>query len=235
MSGSSDTTGPGTSGLFAPAIASLVGNLGLTTEDATRLCAMGESPAAYAAGEQIPFAARGGAGLIVSGWACEMRLLFDGRRQIFSFLMPGDLSLAPNFQSRPFALVALTPVRCLRLPAPDEEERPELTGVFYAVRRLNEARRFDALLRIGQLTASERTIHLLLEIRNRMVLNGTASGDSFNLPITQKQLADALGLSLVHVNRTLKALRRQALLSLRSGTVTLLQPSRLATLAMNNC
>jgi CRP-like cAMP-binding protein len=227
-----DTTKSRRGRLFAPAIASLVGNLGLTPGEANDLCTTRSRLERYAPGEQVLARSSPGARLIVSGWACELRVLFDGRRQIFSFLMPGDISVSPLARRRAaFALMALTPIQCLELRELDARVAPILAAGLRARDRLNEILRYDALLRVGKLTAVERTVHLLLELHNRMLINGMAAGNSFHLPITQAQLADALGLSLMHVNRTLKTLRRQALIRLESGAVTLLQPERLALLA----
>jgi hypothetical protein len=218
--------------VFAPVLAGLVGNLGLTPAQAGGLCAPGSPLDHYEARQQVPATASARGQLIVSGWACEMRVLVDGRRQIFSFLMPGDLSIPPAGGRRPpFALMALTPLNCRALREPKPPEAPILAAALTAGRRLNETLRYDALLRMGHLTALERTVHLLLELRNRMLINGTACGDSFDLPITQGQLGDALGLSLVQVHRTLKALRRQALIRLEDQRFTLLQRERLELLA----
>jgi CRP-like cAMP-binding protein len=227
-----DTTAAQTGPQFAPAIASLVGGFGLTPVEANALCSTSSGLQRYAPGEQVLTTACSEAQLIVSGWACELRVLFDGRRQIFSFLMPGDISVSPVAPRRAaFALIALTPICCLELREPDRREPPILAAALRAKVRSNEILRYNALLRVGQLTASERIVHLLLELRDRMVSNGMATGNSFQLPITQVQLGDAVGLSLAHVNRTLKRLRRQSLIALNSGTVTLLQPERLALLA----
>jgi CRP-like cAMP-binding protein len=218
--------------VFAPAIAGLVGNLGLTPEQADVLCAPGAPLDHYEARQQVPAATLPRPQLIVSGWACELRVLVDGRRQIFSFLMPGDLSIPPASGRRPsFTLVALTPLNCRALREPKPPAAPVLAAALHEARRRNETLRYDALLRMGHLTALERTVHLLLELHKRMLINGTAFGDSFDLPITQGQMGDALGLSLVQVHRTLKALRRQLLIRLEDHTFTLLRPERLELLA----
>jgi CRP-like cAMP-binding protein len=234
MSPSDESNESGMGRLFEPAIAGLTQNLALSRDEAVALCQGGQPLGLWSPGADIGTTAiAGGARLILSGWACELRVLPDGRRQIFDFLMPGDISLPPrSSHKRAFVLIALTAVRCLRLAETEDGGSPVISRAMRAVRRQNEARRFNALLRVGQLTAAERTINLLLELRGRMLANGTAQGDSFCLPITQQQMADALGLSLAHVNRTLTALRRQSLLSLDCGTVILLQPARLASMSL---
>ena len=82
----------------------------------------------------------------------------------------------------------------------------------------------DQIVRLGRQTAYERLVHLVLEFHHRLEAIGMVDGDSFSLPLTQEILADALGLSVVHINRTLQQVRRDRLLDMRGGQVTLRQP-----------
>jgi CRP-like cAMP-binding protein len=175
---------------------------------------------------------------LISGWAARIRWLADGRRQILSFVLPGDgvgLSLSPN----PLALapaVALTilqtvdadPVlRALDSPAPPVGLREALR----MAARMDEALLLDQVVRLGRQTAYERICHLLLEFRDRLADVGLAQEGSFGLPLTQEVLADASGLSIVHVNRILQQLRRERLLDLRGGRAVLLDIDRLTQAA----
>ncbi len=89
---------------------------------------------------------------------------------------------------------------------------------------LDEASLLDHIVRLGRQTAYERMAHLLLELRWRLAEVGLGDERKFPLPLTQEVLADALGLSIVHVNRTLQQLRREGLLEMRAGFVELLKP-----------
>jgi CRP-like cAMP-binding protein len=170
--------------------------------------------------------------LLLSGWACYQRILGDGRRQIVGFLLPGDSigSLINPGLAAPSGVVALTPVvtvdaRPLILAA--EGTAPPMPGLAAAIKLMahrDEVLLRDQIVRLGRQTAYERMVHLILEFRERLALAGMARRDTFNLPLTQETLADALGLSVVHVNRTLQQIRRDGLLELRGGQVTLLQP-----------
>src|SRR5262245_44230019 len=171
--------------------------------------------------------------VIVSGWACELRILPDGRRQIFGFLLPGDpVDGCGSVGSR--AVVALT-----RLEVVDSgphlahgcERREAVARARHAAALERERRLYDHLVRMGRLTAKERVVHLLLELCQRLERVGLVKGDSFKIPLTQEIFADALGLSVVHINRTLKELRRAGSVSIRMGTVTLTDRSRLAAVA----
>jgi CRP-like cAMP-binding protein len=81
----------------------------------------------------------------------------------------------------------------------------------------------DHVVRLGRQTAYERVVHLMLEFSSRLDAIGQVSEQGFALPVTQEILADALGLSVVHINRTLQQIRRDRLFDLRSGQVTLRQ------------
>jgi CRP-like cAMP-binding protein len=176
--------------------------------------------------------------LVVSGWACRVRFLADGRRQIFGFLLPGD-TMGMDERLEPFALcsvVALTPVETGDLsPVASairggQSEHVALAETFALAARAEQAELLDHLLRLGRLNAYERTAHLLLNLCHRLAAVGL--GDRrFRLPLTQEVMADALGLSLVHVNRTLMQLRRERLVVLKGSAAELPDPERLAIVA----
>lgn len=168
---------------------------------------------------------------MVSGWACRQRLMVDGRRQIFSFMLPGE---GIGFARRPAlaATVALTALETVDatpiLEAVRRGATPALARALAAMECLEEALLLDHVARLGRLTAYERVAHFLLELQQRLEIAGLGDKQRFPLPLTQEILADALGLSIVHVNRTLQQLRRGGLIELRSGVAILLQPEALA-------
>ncbi len=169
--------------------------------------------------------------VLLSGWACHQRILGDGRRQIVRFLLPGDVigSLTrPNLPGSSAAL-ALTPVVVADakplLQQTDDTGAP-LSGLAEAVALMSYADEInlrDQVVRLGRQTAYERLVHLILEFHSRLQAIGMVDGDTFSLPLTQEVLADALGLSVVHINRTLQQVRRDRLLEMRGGQVTLRQ------------
>ena len=176
---------------------------------------------------------------VVSGWAGQVRWLPDGRRQITRLILPGD----PIGQARsPFplpnmAVAALTPLvtvdaasltEAIRMQRP---EAGELSDRLAAVAELENLRLIDQVVRLGRHTAYERLIGLLLEIRDRLRVVKLAREDHLPLPLTQEMLADMTGLSIVHLNRVLQQLRRENLIEMRNGAVTLLNPSQLVELA----
>src|SRR5262249_33776928 len=95
---------------------------------------------------------------------------------------------------------------------------------------LDEALLINHVVRLGRQAALERLGHLLLELHWRLDQVGLAENWSFALPLTQEFLADATGLSIVHVNRTIQQLRRDGLLDWRNHSVYIKEPRRLADL-----
>lgn len=172
--------------------------------------------------------------MIVAGWAARQRVLPDGRRQIFGFLLPGD---AVGLSDRPSApalagVVAVTAMETIDFEPAMEAVRSGADGgllrAVSAIRVQEQQLLLDHMVRLGQQTAYERVGHFLLELQRRLQVAGLGDAQRFPLPLTQEILADALGLSIVHVNRILQQLRREGLLELRSGVAILLQPQVLA-------
>lgn len=174
---------------------------------------------------------------VVAGWAARQRVLSDGRRQIFSMILPGDnFGVAPrNAPPAPWTVVALTALETVDaepvLDAALDGCCPGLARALTAAALEEERLLLDHMVRLGQQTAYERVAHFLLELQRRLQMAGLGDSQRFPLPLTQEILADALGLSIVHVNRTLQQLRRERLIELRSGVAILLQPEALADIA----
>jgi CRP-like cAMP-binding protein len=203
----------------------------LSDGEARRVCDIEQTRAlwrrgeCYDAGAQVRYGERAGAEtqlVIVSGWACELRILPDGRRQIFSFLLPGDVIEARGTGSvGSRGVVALTRLTVVN-------HGPQLADAAGRAASRREQRLYDHLMRMGQLSAKERVIHLLLELHERLDRIGLVHGETFKIPLTQEVFADALGLSIVHINRTLKGLRKDGWVCIKAGSVTLKNRPRLA-------
>jgi len=170
---------------------------------------------------------------VVAGWAACQRALPDGRRQILRFILPGDaMGLAPkSARGAGWSIVAMTAVETFdaepALEAAESGAAPGLAAAFAAMAAKDEELLIDHMVRLGRQTAYERVAHFLLELQRRLQLVGLGDSQRFPLPLTQEMLADALGLSIVHVNRTLQQLRRDRLIELRSGVAILLDPPAL--------
>lgn len=164
--------------------------------------------------------------LILSGWAARARILVDGRRQIMSLILPGDL-IGNCRQNCPLAvssIIALSPLTLCAAPA----VTPALAQAYAVSHALDEAYLLAQITRLGRLSAEERLIDLMLEVRERLALCGLVADDSFVWPLTQSALADVLGLTPVHVNRTLQQLRGRNDVTLSGGRLHLRDPLQLA-------
>ncbi len=176
--------------------------------------------------------------MLVSGWACRYRALPNGCRQIVTLLLPGDF-IGPMLQPRLpslCAIAALTEVETVSAkPLADAAVAGDTVypGLAHAVRltnHLHDVLQCEQIARLGQQSATERFANLMLELRDRLLRLGLAESNRFAMPLTQDILADALGLSAVHLNRTVQQLRRSGLLKLEGGIMTLLEPEQLQAL-----
>lgn len=162
---------------------------------------------------------------VVDGWACEMRVLPDGRRQIYSIALPGDVVVSrPGNVGVHCSLVALTAFDCVDvsnlLSRARTVDREEVSRALDHALQQTQQRRYDAIVRLGCRSAPQRVADLLLELHDRLEAVDLVTSDGFRLPLTQEHFADVLGLSVVHVNRSLRSLRRNGLANFRFGRVS---------------
>ncbi|MGY2053125.1 Crp/Fnr family transcriptional regulator [Methylobacterium sp. JK268] len=165
--------------------------------------------------------------LLLDGWACRYKVLEDGRRQIAAFLLPGDLCDIRLFilRSMDHSVGTLSPATVAEI---SRETILDLTDNFPRVSRalwwyslVEEATQREWTTNLGQRDALERIAHLFCEVFIRLRSVGLTDGTSCDLPVTQVELADATGLSTVHVNRTLQELRARGLVVLRGKVLTI--------------
>jgi CRP-like cAMP-binding protein len=169
-----------------------------------------------------------------TGWAHRYRLLNDGRRQIVNVLVPGDLIGPFTPTAKQFA-ATLTPSSICRVSRADIARRMGDCPGFSAAVEALIASEFELLaertVSLGRRNAKERIAFLLLEVYERLRRVGLVNGNSFELPLTQEVIGDALGLSVVHVNRTLRALREAKLATVGFGRATIHDLATLADVA----
>lgn len=171
--------------------------------------------------------------VVKAGWAIRFKTLSDGRRQILNFVLPGDFVglFSALFDVADHSVAALTELQVHPV------EPTSLVTLFATCPRLgaavawaagrDEAILSEQVLRIGRRSAYERTGHIIVELLHRLRLVGEAEQCSFELPLTQEILADTLGLSVVHVNRTLRRLRENGLLHISGDRVVISDLERL--------
>ena len=188
-----------------------------------------------------PFRDLGAAGMpprmITAGWAAQHCRLANGQRQIVSLRLPGDFVWSPAQLPLPSscAVTALTELQTVDAQPLVETsaglDHPNLACTLRVMAHLDHVLLVDQIMRLGRQTAVERLVHLMLELHERLGRVGLADEGCFAMPLAPEVLADALGLSVVHVNRAIQQLRRDGLLEVRNGTVALMQRERLQDLA----
>ena len=175
--------------------------------------------------------------LITEGFACRYKVLADGRRQIMALLIPGDICdlRALLTGSMDHGVAALNNNQIAAIPRRKifdiMEIYPRIGLALWRDTMLDAALYRQWLINIGRRSAYGRIAHLLCEVRTRLEAIGRTRDGAYELPLTQTHLADAMGLSLVHVNRTLQSLRRDGLITLRTNEVVVLDWQRLQTAA----
>jgi CRP-like cAMP-binding protein len=179
-----------------------------------------------------------GVPVVISGFACRHKMLPDGRRQIIGYFLPGDMCDARVFILRKMdhTISTLSPTTICVLPRDAILEltsrHPRITRAFWWNTLVEEAIVRQWLVNVGQRTALERLAHLFCEIYVRLQVVGLATPAGCELPVTQSELADTVALSTVHVNRTLKELRRVGLVSMSSKSLIIHDLPGLRALAM---
>ena len=170
---------------------------------------------------------------MAAGWAYSYRMLDDGRRQIINFILPGDFIGFYGFLFRraKFSVEALTKVSVTpydpQMVLDLCQHHPRLfMAISWATTR-DEFMIRERLVSLGRRSAVERVSHFLAEMQKRLELLGYASEERYAMPLTQELVADTLGLSVVHVNRTLKTLRKRGLVTIADREVHILAPERL--------
>ncbi|MDA0702751.1 MAG: Crp/Fnr family transcriptional regulator [Proteobacteria bacterium] len=161
--------------------------------------------------------------VLLHGWMCRHRTLEDGRRQIMSFVLPGDLlnHFGAYQPTTIHTVTALTDAVLASFSCHDivslSRAYPRLGAAFAWLGARKYSLLEEHVVRIGRRNAYERIAHMLLELLHCLNVVDDSCEDGYELPVTQEILGDALGLSLVHVNRTLRRLRKEGLIQMDSN------------------
>ena len=176
--------------------------------------------------------------ILASGWVCSYKIQSDGSRQIIDIQIPGDflglrsvLLRASDHNFEPITDIQATEVSKADLLAAFANTPRLATAIFWAASR-DEAMVVEHLVNVGRRNAEARVAHFLLELGARLDLVGMGRRDDYDCPLTQYHLADALGLSPVHVNRVLRKLRERGLVTFRDGRVSIQDQQALVRLAV---
>jgi CRP-like cAMP-binding protein len=163
--------------------------------------------------------------ILLEGIGCRYKDLRNGQRQITELHVAGDFLDLHSFTLKRLDHNVMTLTPCSMAMVPHErlkaitEQHPHLTRVYWFSTNLDAALHREWELSLGRRNATSRLAHLLCELHVRLGLVGLVEGLSYELPLTQTDLAECLGLTSVHINRTLKELREQGLVEFRGGRV----------------
>jgi CRP-like cAMP-binding protein len=178
-----------------------------------------------------------GVPVICQGWAAAAIALADGRRQILSFLLPGDLVSAVLIFQRvsQCSVEAITDVHYRSFPRDKLQIAVQRQPALFAlISRMwsEEATRADRLaIDLGRRGAAERIASLILALGQRMAQRGTPLGSAMDFPLRQHHIADAVGLTVVHVGNILTEFRRDGLLEITDRSLTISDPAGLRRIA----
>jgi CRP-like cAMP-binding protein len=165
--------------------------------------------------------------LLVEGLVCRYKDLADGQRQIMELHVAGDFVDLHGFLLKRLDhnVGTLTAVRVASVPHDAlrgiTETHPHLGRMLWFSTLLDAAIHREKILSVGRRSAVARIAHIFCELFVRLRLVGLADDGGYRLPLTQADIADATGLTSVHVNRMLKKLRDEKLLTFRGGSVTM--------------
>ncbi|TPG14672.1 Crp/Fnr family transcriptional regulator [Sphingomonas koreensis] len=222
-----------------PFLKKLSGLVELTADDAAALEYATSRPRRYVARQDLIREGdeTGPVFVLLEGWACRYKILPSGTRQIMAFLMPGDCcdlhikllaEMDHGIQSITTAMVATVAQPQMQAMMRDH---PNIAQAMYTAQLIDEGVMRAWIVSMGRRSASERVAHLICELYLRARNIGLTGDDEFALPLSQLVLADALGMTAVHINRILKELRLAGAMALKRGSVTILDPIKLVQIA----
>jgi CRP-like cAMP-binding protein len=175
--------------------------------------------------------------LIIKGFCARSKTTSEGRRQILSIHIPGEIPdlMSLHLHVMDHDLSTLTPCTlgfinhdALRLL---HRRQPNLADMFWRDTLIDAAMFREWIVNVGQRPAPARLAHVIVELRERLKVIGRVNGASFEMPLTQEQIGEALGITAVHANRVIKQLRQDGVVELHRGRVTVLDEGKLLELA----
>jgi CRP-like cAMP-binding protein len=168
--------------------------------------------------------------VILEGWALRYKVLPNGTRQIMAFLMPGDccdlhISMVAEMDH---SIQTITPAKVVKIESDVMSKlmtkHPLIARAMYVTQLIDASTLRAWIVSLGRRGSAERATHLLLELYVRGVRTGLADRQEMELPLSQTVLADALGMTPVHINRMLQDFRRSTVIELKRGRLRILDP-----------
>ena len=175
--------------------------------------------------------------LLLDGWLVRSKDLESGDRQILEIHLPGDFADLHGFTLKRLDHDLMSISECVIGLVPHErllaltEQQPHLTRIYWLLTNIDAAIAREQALSLGQRSAISRMAHLFCELHVRLGIVGKTDGETFDFPLTQRELSECLGLTVVHVNRTLQELRRRRVVESENRHIRILDRAALESIA----
>jgi CRP-like cAMP-binding protein len=175
--------------------------------------------------------------LIVEGFCVRSKTIPDGKRQILSIHIAGEIpdlmSLFLHVMDHDLSTVAPSTLGFINHEALRKlhRRRPNVAEIFWRDTLIDAAMFREWIVNVGQRPAPARLAHVIAELRERLKVIGLVAGSDFEMPLTQEQIGEALGITSVHANRVIKQLRQEEIVDVQRGRVTILNEARFQQLA----
>lgn len=175
--------------------------------------------------------------LLLDGWLFRSKDLPSGDRQVLEIHVAGDFADLHGFTLKRLDHDVTSVTECTIAVVPHDrlrelsERNPHLTRVYWMSTNIDAAISREMVLSLGQRSAISRMAHLFCELHVRLGVVGKTRGNTFDFPLTQRELSECLGLTVVHVNRTLQELRRNGLVETENRQITILDKRGLEAVA----
>lgn len=175
--------------------------------------------------------------LLLDGWLVRSKDLPSGERQVMEIHVAGDFADLHGFTLKCLDHDVVSVSECVIAVVPHErlkemtDKHPRLTRIYWLGTNVDAAITREMALSLGQRSAISRMAHLFCELHIRLGMVGKTQGNSFEFPLTQRELSECLGLTVVHVNRTLQELRRKGLIEAENRHIRILDKPMLEAVA----
>jgi CRP-like cAMP-binding protein len=175
--------------------------------------------------------------LIIEGFCIRSKTLSDGKRQILSLHIPGEIpdlmSLFLHVMDHDLSTLTACRLGLIRHEALRDLHRrsPNVAEMFWRDTLIDAAMFREWIVNVGQRPAPARLAHVMMELRERLRVIGRVDGSNFEMPLTQEEIGDALGITSVHVNRVIRQLREEGIVELHRGRATVLDEDKFRELA----
>jgi CRP-like cAMP-binding protein len=175
--------------------------------------------------------------LIADGFCVRSKTIASGKRQILSIHIPGEIpdlmSLFLHVMDHDLSTLTPATLGFIRHETLQKLHRrsPSVAEMFWRDTLIDSAMFREWIVNVGQRPAPARLAHVMIELRERLRIIGRVDGGNFEMPLTQEQIGEALGITAVHANRVIKQLRQEGIVELNRGRVTVLDERRFQELA----